>query len=393
MLKRTLTALAVTSSLVLSLPSASHAVVSDKPVGGTPDFNGVVEAVVHKGDTVYVAGDFTSVRGPNGQVFARDGVAAMSASSGDVLSWAPRVAGTVVNLLVAREGVYLVGDFTSVNGRKRVDVARVDRESGRVHADFKHRTNGRVNAIALSKRKVYLGGEFTRFDGRSRGQLAAVTRRGQSEVRRWAPSASDGQVTDLVRRKAGIYVAGFFHRLNGSNRSFLALVDSRRGRTVGSFASKVPNVVLDLAVKGKRVYAGTGGRYEGGGAVSVKRRNGNRVFHRRFDGDVQAITVMNGVVYAGGHFRSICKRGGDQTETGACEGGAEATRYRGASLSGSGDLTGWDPRLNPNQSDIPGIEAFSTYGARDRLLIGGGFTTSNGEDDERFAIFESVGGN
>ncbi|CAA9329531.1 MAG: hypothetical protein AVDCRST_MAG24-736 [uncultured Nocardioidaceae bacterium] len=393
LLKRTLAAVAVSSSLVLAVPVAAHAVVSDKPTGATPDFNGLVHTVVHRGDTVYAAGDFTSVRTTDGRQLARAGLAALSARTGQVLRWAPKVDGSVANLAAAKDGVYLVGNFTTVNGYKRVDVARVDPTTGAVDRAFKHSTNGVVNAVAMSKRKVYFGGQFTRFDGQRRGQLAAVSRKGESALRRWAPSSSEGQVTDLVRKRSGVYVAGFFHHLNGTNRSFLALVDSRRGAIVRSFRSRVPSVVLDISVTRKRVYAGTGGRYRGGGAVSVQRKDGSRVFHRRFDGDVQAITSMNGVVYAGGHFRSICKPGGEQTESGSCVGGEEAMRYRGASLTGSGRLTGWDPKLNPNVTDIPGIEAFSRFSGQGRLLVGGGFTTANGEDAQRFAAFASVGGN
>ncbi len=388
MLKRTLSAVALASSLVLAVPTSAHAVVPDAPTAGTPHFNELVRALVHKGDTVYAAGNFTTVTDSSGKVLPRDGVAAFSASTGQVLPWSPTVGGTVINLLVKKEGVYLVGDFRAVNGVKRIDVARVDRQSGdKVAAGFRHSTNGSVNAVAVSRRKVYLGGEFTSFDGRDRGQLAAVSRRGTSELRGWAPKTSDGKITDLVRKRSGIYVAGFFHHINGTDREFLALVDGRRGRLVTSFRSKVPNVVLDITTTSKRVYAGTGGRTKGGGVVSVKRGDGSRVFQRRFDGDVQAVTTMNGSVYVGGHFRAICERGANQDTTGACA-NVEAQRLRGASLNGDGDLTGWDPRINPNVDQIPGIETFTKFPGRERLLIGGGFTVVGDDRHERFASFE-----
>ena len=386
MLKRTVAAVAASSSLVLAVPTAAQAMAPNTPEAGTPDFNGSVESVVHRGDTVYVAGGFSSVTS-NGRTYDRDGVAAFDIDSGAVKSWSPRVDGSVHKVLVAKEGVYLVGDFTAVNGQRRRDVARVSRVGGVVDTSFRHSSNGAVHAIALSKRKVYLGGEFTRFDGRDRGQLAAVSRRGGSDLLGWKPQTSQGPVTDLVRKRAGVYVGGFFHRINGTDRDFLALVTNRKGSLVRSFKSRVPNVVLDIHTTRKRVYAGTGGRTNGGGAVSVRRGNGERVFHRRFDGDVQAITTMNGVVYVGGHFTAICERGGSQNQTGACEGGAEATRYRGASLDGDGDLTGWHPNINPNVSDVPGIEAFSTFAGSDGLAIGGGFTSVNGVQAERFAFF------
>src|SRR4051812_26245602 len=278
MLKRSLAAVALSSSVVLMLPAAAGAVVGNSPSLPTPDFNGVVHSVVHKGDTLYLAGEFTSVTDPSSRTFKRDGLAAVSAATGRVLPWAPTVRGTVNRVLAAKEGVYLVGDFSRINGKSRVDVARVDRETGKLDPSFKHTTNGLVNAVALSKRKVYLGGDFTRFDGADRGQLAAVGRKGTSTLRGWAPQSGVGQVTDLVRKRAGVYVGGFFHRIEGTSRSFLALVDGRKGNLVRSFKSRVGNVVLDIAVTGTRVYAGTGGRLRGGGAVSVRRSDGSVVF-------------------------------------------------------------------------------------------------------------------
>ncbi len=152
-----------------------------------------------------------------------------------------------------------------------------------------------------------------------------------------------------------------------------------------SFRSRVRNVVLDISVTGTRVYAGTGGRTVGGGATSVRRSDGSVVFERRLDGDVQAITTLKGVVYLGGHFTAVCRLDGPQDDTGACLGGPEARRWRGASLTRDGRLTGWDPRLNPDVAQIPGIETFTTYKASRRLFIAGGFTTAAGAPAGRFA--------
>ena len=387
MLKRTFAAVAVSTALVLTFPTPAGAVVANKPVPPTPGFDGEVRSMVHKGDTIYVAGDFTTVTGPDSQTLPRDGLAAVSASTGQVLPWAPRVNGTVNKVLAAKEGVYLVGDFKAISGHSRVDVARVDRVTGAVDRAFKHSSNGVVNAVTLSKRKVYLGGEFTRFDGTSRGQLAAVTRKGTSELRPWAPQSGVGPVTDLVRKRAGVYVGGSFHRIEDTSRSFLALVDGRQGHLVRSFRSRVRNVVLDISVTGTRVYAGTGGAKVGGGATSVKRSDGSVVFERRLDGDVQAITTLKGVVYLGGHFTSICRIGDGQDDTGTCNGEPEGRRLRGASLERDGALTDWNPQLNPGIAQIPGIETFTTYKKSRRLFIGGGFTSSAGVHRERFAQY------
>jgi len=388
LLKRVLTATAVATSLVLSLSATAEATVESSPADTprTPQFDGFVRSVVHKGDTIYVAGDFSSVTSADAKQHARDGLAAVSASTGRVLRWAPTVNGHVHKVLAAKEGVYVVGDFTRVNRQRRIDVARLDRVTGAVDRRFRHRTDGEVNAVALSGSKVYLGGQFTRFDGTPRGQLAAVSRRGSSKLRGWAPQSGGGQINDLVRRKSGVYVAGAFHRLEGTNRSFLALVDGGEGNLVRSFAPRAQRLVLDIAVTRTRVYAAAGGR-TGGRATSFKRTDGSVVFERRLDGDVQAITTLRGEVYLGGHFTSICRPRGAQDKNGLCEGGPQARRLRGASLASDGDLTGWNPQLNPENSSIPGIETFTTFKRAGRLFIGGEFTKAAGEDARRFAVY------
>src|SRR3712207_5742237 len=133
LLKRTLAAVALSSSFILAIPTSAYAVVASSPDRGTPDFDGEVRSLVRKGDTIYAAGDFTSVTDSRSREFTRDGLAAISASTGRVLPWAPRVAGTVSRVVAAKEGVYVVGDFTRIAGQRRVDVARLTREIGRAH--------------------------------------------------------------------------------------------------------------------------------------------------------------------------------------------------------------------------------------------------------------------
>lgn len=387
MFKRTLAAMLATGLLTVAAPSASQAMVADRPASRYPSFDGLVSSIAHRGSTIYVGGRFSSVTGVNG-TYTRHGAAAIEATTGRVLRWNPRVAGKVLVVRPTPRGVFLGGEFTSVKGEPRRNLARVSL-GGRaaLHPRVRTRVNGVVNAIAVSKRRVFLGGSFSFVNGVERQNLAAITSEAPfSLVRRWRPRAAEGQVKDLIRTRSGVYVAGTFRTLNGDpSHAFLALVTARRGAIVQSFNPDTAKSVLDISATKRRLYVGVGGT-GGGGAMAVARDSGAQIFNRRFDGDVQAITSMRRQVYVGGHFTEICN-GAGQGAGGVCLSGSTARR-RGASLRLDGTLSGWNPALN---GDL-GITALDRYKAAERLLVGGDFTSANSGQRQvgRFAVFHSA---
>ncbi len=72
--------------------------------------------------------------------------------------------------------VYVGGDFTSINGVARTDIALVDVSTGQVVTSWAPPSNnfGFVNSIAAVGSRVYLGGTFTQVGGVNRAGLAAL---------------------------------------------------------------------------------------------------------------------------------------------------------------------------------------------------------------------------
>ena len=368
-------------------PGVSQAAVRNTPASGFPSFNDTVHAISHRGPTVYVGGEFNTVTDAKGNTYNRSGAAAVDVRTGAVLPWNPRVRGEVRDLVATRQGVYLVGQFDQVKRQPRRHVARVSLGGpGKLARKFRPRPNLPVNAVTLSKKRIYLGGTFSAVNGVPRTKLAAVGRRAPFKLTGWRPKAQNGVVFDLVRKKAGIYVAGEFRSLNGKAAyQRLALVrQGRAGGLVGSFNPSTFAAIIDISVTKRRVYAAVGGP-RGGGAMSIVRSSGATHWNRRFDGDVQAIAPMKGLIYVGGHFNTICDSGSQQVD-GVCTGGS-SSRLRGASLHKNGSLGAWDPRGN---GDL-GINAFDRYARADRLLVGGDFTTMGSTGVRRFAVFNSLG--
>jgi hypothetical protein len=131
--------------------------------------DGEVKAVAISGSTAYIGGNFSRIAPYTGSS------ARFDASSAQLdIPW-PEVNG-VVNDVVSDNagGWYLGGDFTSVGGVPRTDLAHVLAD-GTLDPNWAPTTNGLVRALAVGTDTVLAGGEFSAANGASRGNLAGFT--------------------------------------------------------------------------------------------------------------------------------------------------------------------------------------------------------------------------
>lgn len=385
-LRRTLLIGVTAAALALALPAPSQAEVSSTPTSGYPGFNLTVRAVAHKGNIVYVGGDFTRVTDSTG-IHDRNHVAAFDATTGRVLAWNPNVGGTRVNAIAVRKkAVYLGGSFTSVRGVPRKNLARVSRGgTGAVTAKFHPRVNQQVRALTISKGRLLVGGDFTRFDGRRRWRTAAVGLKSPYKLRAWAPRPELGGVRDILATSRGIYLAGDFRRFAGRTPyQRLALVNSRTGALTRSFNPPVRAAVLGIVQLGSTIYVAVGGA-DGGEVLAIRSDTGATIWNRGLDGDGQTIGVLDGTIYLGGHFNRVCAPGTSGLNT--CE-SDPAVRRRLAAFDPAGNLGSWDPEGN----STAGVLAIDGLPSRHVLLTGGAFTTMNqgAVPARRLAVFDTV---
>jgi hypothetical protein len=368
MLKRTLASAMAAGLISVFVPGVSHAVAPSVPTASVPDFNGPVRAIAHRGNTVYVGGDFTRASDSDSS-HRRLGAAAFNRRTGQLLPWNPTVHGQVRDLAVTREGVYLVGRFNQVRRAPRAHIARVATGGNGRLQGWSPRANRPLHAVEVFRKRVFLGGNFTRIDGKVRMRVAAVLRT-RPRLTSFRPRATAGGVFDLEATRSGVYIGGQFRALNNNDdHGRLALV-AGKNRIVRGFNPIATHIILDIHVTRTGVYAAIGG--PGGGSVlGVNRTNGRTVFHRQLDGDAQAVIVLQRAVYVGGHFNHICHQGGRQVG-GRCTVG-ETVRKHGLSLRLNGRLSSWDPRMNGRL----GVHAFDGYNKAHRLLVGGEMTRVN----------------
>lgn len=362
--------------LLLSGVGGAATAVGSRARSVAPTFNGGVYAIAHRGPIVYVGGAFTSATSA-GKTVPRSRLAAFDARSGALLSWAPEADATVRALVSAGDSIYAAGDFHRVGGKKRDSLARLSPVSNAV-GSFQHDLAGTAYALHTAHGRLYLGGSFTAVGGVPRRNLAAFTLATGKLDTRWRPSADD-TVHALAAGGRRIYLGGAFHKVDEVRGTLrLAAVDGVSGAVDPAFLPKAPAEVRAIAVEGASVSVATAG--VGGRAISYTDRGLVR-WQRVFDGDAAAITTLAGITYVGGHFDAACTTARNGAH-GACSDGSEP-RLKLAAVTRAGQLTPWAPSGN----GVIGVRVLAVNQATGTLQAGGDFTTIDGKDRRRFAIF------
>ncbi len=354
-------------ALTLLPPPAPASAALRSAADSTVGVNGRVYTIVRAGNRVYIGGDFTSVRTRSGSV-TRNHVAAIDATTGDLIgNWNPNANNEVRGIAVSPDGgtVYLGGFFTKVGGQSRSRLAAVSAGSGSAIGSWRADASSNVYAMAQHGNTLYVGGTFGRVGNSPRRRVAAIAAN-SGAVRDWRASV-DGWVRSIAVAPNGsrVYFGGKFNSVNGQRRRHLAALTS--GGALTSWSPDGEYLVFALETSGSQVFAGVGG--PGGRVSAFDGTSGRRNWQTRGDGDVQALGVLDGRVYAGSHSKTI--------------GGVRQANLAALRVDNGRVDTSFRPKVNSG----PGVWAIDT--ASRRLYAGGDFTRINDRPQERFAQFSA----
>jgi hypothetical protein len=205
---------------------------------------GAVNALALDGDSVVVGGNFVSI---NGQI--RTNLAALAATgSGTVESWSPNPNNFITAIAVSSNTVYAGGLFTSIGSILRNRLAAVDRTTGdgilSWNQDVGVGAAARINALVQAPGVLYAGGQFTVIGGAFRTNAAAV-RLDNGQAASWQPNCGAAVLTVAVGEGA-VYLGGNFLSVGGKPHSYLAvfpngteIISSSVAVTAGQFGFQI----------------------------------------------------------------------------------------------------------------------------------------------------------
>jgi hypothetical protein len=333
-----------------------------------------VYAIAIQGSTVFVGGDFTAAL-VNGKLVGRQRLAAFDAQSGVLLPWAPAADKVVRAIAIADTAVWVAGDFQLVNGVSRDSLARLDASTGQVSPVQHKISGGAPRTLGVGHGRLYMAGLFTGVDNAIRSNVAAFDL-GTGELSGWAPTTDD-VVESMSVTDTRIYLGGSFHRTNDISSTGRLIAVRPDGTVDLAFRPQPAAVVHAIATTGSRVYAALGGQ---GGRTIAYTTGGKADWTVTTDGDVQALTVLGGTVYHGGHFDNVCLSN-RTADHGVCLDGS-LPRVKLFATDTAGTVLSWAPTAN----GIRGVLALAAA-AGVGVAAGGEFTTIDGATQKRFALF------
>jgi hypothetical protein len=326
------------SILGLVAGPTGRAVADTDPPAGTPStvsadglptwqLNGVVWSQVVVGNTVYATGSFTQARPPGvaaggpGTVAAENIFAYDITTGSRVASFNHSLNAQGLHITKSPDGsrVYVVGDFTGVDGLTRSHIAAFDTATNLLSTSFVPSVNGKAATVTASNDTVWVGGNFFRANGQPRRRLAAF-RAGDGSVLPWAPAADDNQVVSMVLAPGGsrVIVGGKFKTLNGTSARGMGSLDAVSGAVLPWAAnlkiddSGTSSAITSLSTDGTSIF-GTGYAYGTGnfeGTFSANPSSGAINWVNDCHGDTYDAAPIGTVLYSVSHAHDCRWMGG-----------------------------------------------------------------------------------
>ena len=333
---------------------------------------GSVISTTWLGNRTYIGGTFSSA---GGQVHSN--VAAIDMDDRRVdHGFVANTDGPVYSVLAAADGsgIYIGGEFTTINGVAQANFAKVDAATGQV-ISVDQGINGPVKAMATMGSRLYVGGSFSFVGTTQRKDLAAFDNDVLSSS--WKVN-TNGKVRDLKLTSDGttLFAAGTFTALDGVQApQRIAKISALTGAAqVWDVGTTNHWVVIDLTLSDddNTLFLVAGGWPSQGGnrTKAIDVATGAEMWNVLHGGDPQAALFHEGLVYVGGHFED--------------KNGAYPNQRLQAIDAATGVTDPWKPILN-SVWGVWDLDA-SPWG----MLVGGDFTNIDGRSARGIAVYPQL---
>ena len=181
------------------------------PPGPTTGYPGCMAL---NSSALFITGNFVGFTG----VGTRKYLAALNLDTGAVLDWSPNLNSFGASCFADDSIVYIGGGFTSLgDSSPRSRLASIDTNSDSL-TSWAPSFDGSINDIKLTSNTMFLAGAFQNVGGQGRGRLASINLDTQA-LNSWSPNA-DGEVYTLTASNDAVRVGGNFRNIAGVSQSF-----------------------------------------------------------------------------------------------------------------------------------------------------------------------------
>lgn len=221
-----------------------------------------VKAIEVAGGNVFVAGEFTTPR-----LY----LAAFEESSGILNTWNPHPTGggvaTAVNTVVADATELFVGGyFSAISGQTRTSIANYS-VSNLAVSGFDVAVSGTIEQIALTPDKVFLSGGFNQVASVNRVYLAAVNRSAKT-LAGWNPQPQYKPSKLLYDGSNKVFIAGSYENIDSdTSKAFLTAYSTVDYSYLATAVPVLDGYVGQLVMGGNHLYAAGGMQHADGVAV------------------------------------------------------------------------------------------------------------------------------
>lgn len=339
-----------------------------------PKVNGPIHALAHDGyGGWYIGGEFTNVGG-----YPIKNIARITNKGLVVTSFAPNPNGPVYAIYVTptnaqiknpRPNVYVGGNFTSIGGKLRSNLAVINPYGGAVYDNWAPKVSGPVYCIEkLSTYRLLIGGAFNSVDGTSYSNIFKVSTLTLSYV---IPKhyidvfnlSVNGSVRTIhVISPNKIYIGGGFNVVQNQSRPHIACVEnvSSQTPTVTQWNPAPNKTVYSIAKRGNLIIKG------GMGSVGPVRISGQ-------DTDYPNSNFTDSTLLFGGEFTTV----NGQSAKYICE----------VSTDSLGSTINKDFKADNTVKSI----FYSAYKYGNKIYAGGDFKNIGGQPRRFLAVMDSNG--